>query len=235
MMEPLRRAIQGLGMRVLVVDGDAAARRRLVRLLAELGHERVAEALDWEQALEQARAQESELVLLNLPMPGHDGFWIAKKLEEMQLESRVVFVTARDEYALEILEREGRDYLLKPVQREELALVLEAGEDFHLVHKENRRQRLLVKDIWFFMASAEMVMAFDGKDEYPLEMSLKQLQQRYGERFVRIHRNYLVDCHRIERLDRDRLGGTRLWLRGYDRPLPVSWRQVSRVRAAMNC
>lgn len=222
-------------MRVLVVDDDTVARRRLVHLLGELGHEQIEEALDWEQALEQAREQASELILLDIAMPGHDGFWIAKKLQEMQLETRVVFVTARDEYALEILERDSHDYLLKPIQRESLALALEAGDDFHLAHKDKERHHLLIKDIWFFKADGKLVLAFDGMDEHPIEMSLKQLQQSYGERFVRIHRNYLVDCHRMERLDRDRLGGIRLWLRGYDRPLPVSWRQVSRVRAAMNC
>ena len=222
-------------MRVLVVDEDAKARHRLIRLLAELGQEQVAEAMDWEQALERAREQDSELVLLDMAMAGHDGFWIAKKLQEMQLDSRVVFVTGRDEYALQMVEREGHDCLLKPVQREELALVVEAGEDFHLLHKENLRQRLFVKDIWFFKNSGKLVLAFDGVEEHPIEMPLKQLQQSYAERFVRIHRNYLVNCHRMERLDRDRLGGIRLWLKGYDRPLPVSWRQVARVRAAMNC
>ncbi|MDH5184961.1 MAG: LytTR family DNA-binding domain-containing protein [Gammaproteobacteria bacterium] len=232
-------------MRVLVVDDDAAARRRLVRLLGELGQERVAEALDWEQALEQAREQEPELVLMDMAMPGHDGLWITKKLGEMQLESRVVFVTAQDEYAVEIMEREKYDYLIKPVQREELEYFLNAeadektglasDEEYHSVRKGKEQQRLLVKDIWFFKTDGKLVLAFDGMDEHPIELSLKQLQQRYGERFVRIHRHYLVDCHRIERLDRDRLGGTRLWLRGYDRPLPVSSRLVLRVRSAMSC
>jgi len=226
-------------MGVLVVDDEAAARTHLVGLLKALGFEPVSEAMDWEQALERARELEPELVLLDMTMPGHDGRWIARKLQEMQLQARVVYVVAADEYAVAPLQQEALDYLYKPVNKDDLMAVLagthSATEQLHAIADGQAPQRIALKDIWFFEQEDELVLAFDGIEKHPVGLSLKQLMQACGDRFIRIHRRYLVDCHHIERLERDRLGGTHLWLRGYDQPLPVSLRMVARVRAAMHC
>ena len=78
-------------------------------------------------------------------------------------------------------------------------------------------------------------LAFDGLEEHIVNATLKELEAQYGERFIRIHRGYLVNCKHIDRLEYDVLGRVRLWLKGYDQPLPVSRRLAARVRAAMHC
>jgi two-component system response regulator AlgR len=231
-------------MRVLVVDDEAPARHRLVRMLEELGHQVVGEAPDGERALNAVRECDPEVVLLDIAMPGMDGMTVAQKMKEMQVGSAVVFVTAHDEFAVEAFEREALDYLLKPVKKTRLEQALErvarhetgsAPEPTHVVKHGRGIRRLALSDIWFFKAEDKIVMAFDGLQEHIVDATLKELEQQYGERFIRTHRSYLVNCKHIERLENDVLGGVRVWLKGYDQPLPVSRRLAARVRAAMHC
>jgi two-component system response regulator AlgR len=232
-------------MRVLVVDDEAPARRRLGRLLEELGHQVVGEAADGERALNTVRECDPEVVLLDIAMPGMDGMTVAKKMKEMQVDSAVVFVTAHDEFAVEAFERDALDYLLKPVKKARLEQALErvakreAGaapeEPIHVVKHGKGVRRLALKDVWFFKAEDKIVTAFDGLQEHIVNATLKELEQQYGERFIRTHRAYLVNCKHIDRMENDVLGGVRVWLKGYDQPLPVSRRLAARVRAAMHC
>jgi two-component system response regulator AlgR len=231
-------------MRVLVVDDEAPARHRLVRQLRELGHEVVGEAPDGERALNAVREEDPDVVLLDIAMPGMDGMTVAQKMKEMQVDSAVIFITAHDEFAVEAFEREALDYLLKPVKRDRLQQALQraarheaagAPEPTHLVRHGKGVRRLALNDIWFFKAEDKIVMAFDGLQEHIVDATLKELEQQYGERFIRTHRSYLVNCKHIDRLENDVLGGVRVWLKGYDQPLPVSRRLAARVRAAMHC
>ena len=116
-------------MRVLIVDDEPAARRRLVSLLAEmtemtgLGVEVVGEAGSGVEALELVAALRPDLVLLDIAMPEVDGFDVARHLAEPR--PLVVFQTAYAERALEAFEHEALDYVVKPVTRERLARAVE--------------------------------------------------------------------------------------------------------------
>jgi two-component system LytT family response regulator len=111
-------------MRVLVVDDEAPARGRLVRLLAAVPDVSVVgEAEDGEQAVERIASLEPQLVLLDIRMPRLNGFGLVHAMgDEMPL---TVFCTAYDEYALQAFEARAIDYLLKPVQPERLAAALD--------------------------------------------------------------------------------------------------------------
>lgn len=99
-------------MRVLVVDDEAPARRRLSRMLARLpGIEVVGEAVDGGEAIERARSLSPDLVLLDIDMPGLDGVAVAERLRG----TAVVFTTAHAEHAARAFELRAIDYLLKPV------------------------------------------------------------------------------------------------------------------------
>lgn len=231
-------------MRVLIVDDEVPARHRLRRMLEELGHQVVGEAGDGEIALNAVRDKDPDVVLLDIAMPGMDGMEVAQKMREMQVDSAVVFVTAHDEYAVEAFEREATDYLLKPVKRSRLEQALAravrhetaaAPEPTHVVRHGKGIRRLALNEVWYFKAEDKIVLAFDGEQEHIVDATLKELESQHGERFIRTHRAYLVNCKHIDRLENDVLGGVRVWLKGYDQPLPVSRRLAARVRAAMHC
>ncbi|MGD9146704.1 MAG: response regulator, partial [Anaerolineae bacterium] len=108
-----------MAIRTLIVDDEAPARERLKRYLANLeGVEVIGEARDGVLAVEMIEAQSPELVLLDIQMPGLDGFGVIEALED---PPAIIFVTAYDQYAIRAFEVHALDYLLKPFSRERLA------------------------------------------------------------------------------------------------------------------
>jgi len=79
--------------------------------------ETVGEAKDGARAVEMIEALSPDLVLLDIQMPGLDGFEVIEALKDPPL---VIFVTAYDEYAIRAFEINALDYLLKPFSRERL-------------------------------------------------------------------------------------------------------------------
>ena len=100
-------------MRVLIVDDEAAARRRLSIMLDDLDVEVVGQAANGVEALELVSERRPDVLLLDISMPEVDGFDVARHLSDPK--PLIVFQTAHDEHALEAFEHEAVDYLVKPV------------------------------------------------------------------------------------------------------------------------
>ena len=114
-------------MRILIVDDEAPARERLKRYLASIeGVKVIGEAKDGLQAVEMIEAQLPELVLLDIQMPGLDGFGVVDALED---PPAIIFVTAYDQYAIRAFEIHALDYLLKPFSRQRLAKALDHARE----------------------------------------------------------------------------------------------------------
>jgi DNA-binding response OmpR family regulator len=114
--------------KVLVID-DEAPIRLLCRVNLEAEKMDVVEAADGEQGLELARSENPDIVLLDVMMPGMDGWQVAERLFESQETSQIplVFLTARAELRDRArgLELGGVDYITKPFNPVELASVVE--------------------------------------------------------------------------------------------------------------
>ena len=112
-------------MRVLVVDDEAPARSELLHLLG--AHEGVAadEAPGAAEALARVRDASYDAIFLDIEMPGLTGLDAAALVRAGSSPPAVVFVTAHAEYAVEAFAVEAFDYLLKPVDPERLARVVE--------------------------------------------------------------------------------------------------------------
>ncbi len=138
-------------LRIFVVDDEPPARERLKKLLDEISAdvdlEVVGEAADGVEAVEKLSKTEVDLVLLDIQMPGHDGFEVLDRLDP---ESRpvIVFTTAYDEYALRAFDANAVDYLLKPISSARLKIAVERasellGEPTSRLNAENDLARLL--------------------------------------------------------------------------------------------
>lgn len=211
-------------MRVLVVDDEAPARRRLVRMLGRLGGiEVVGEAADGEEALGLVRARAPQLLLLDIDMPEMDGLELA---EEPGLPP-IIFTTAHAEHALRAFEVAAIDYLLKPISRERLAEAIErararasappvaapaaspritarSGGTVHVVDATEITR--------FYAEDKVTVCAHEGR-ELLLDESLSALEQRLAAHgFFRTHRAELVNLAAVRALHSED-GSTRAELR----------------------
>lgn len=110
----------------LVVDDEAVARRRVLRLLGEREEiiTVVGECSGGLAALESIQALEPQLVFLDVQMPDLDGFEVLRRLDLDELPA-VIFVTAYDRYALRAFEASAMDYLLKPYTPERFTQALD--------------------------------------------------------------------------------------------------------------
>ncbi|WP_449358501.1 LytR/AlgR family response regulator transcription factor, partial [Alishewanella longhuensis] len=103
-------------MKVLLVDDSRLARLELRNQLKHCTDiEIVGEAADVSQALQQIADTSPDLLLLDIDMPGADGFQLLEQLAEQSTLPHVIFVTAFDQYALKSFDYHATDYLLKPV------------------------------------------------------------------------------------------------------------------------
>lgn len=108
---------------VLVVDDEPLARRRLQRMLSDCEGVRFAgAAADVEQARAMVRQLRPDILLLDIQMPGGDGFELLSALGDEA--PAVVFVTAFEHHAVRAFEVSAVDYLLKPVEPGRLALAM---------------------------------------------------------------------------------------------------------------
>ena len=236
-------------MKVLIVDDEPLARARLRELLAaQPGVEVVGEAADGHAALHACAAQSPDLVLLDIAMPGIDGLETARHLAAFEPRPAVVFCTAYDAHALSAFDAQAIDYLLKPVRAERLAAALERVRTFaagrgrpgeprptqrrtHLCARLRGSLRLIpIDDVRYLQADEKYVVVHHARGEDLIEESLKSLEEEFGERFVRIHRNCLVARHELVELRRAGDGHVQAVLRHGDHPLEVSRRCVAQLR-----
>jgi two-component system, LytTR family, response regulator len=115
----------GTVIRTIIADDERLAREKLRILLAsEPEIKVVAECQDGRQTLSELRKHSADLILLDIQMPGMDGFQVLNELsaEEMPV---VIFTSAYDQYAIRAFEAHALDYLLKPFDRERLHHAIE--------------------------------------------------------------------------------------------------------------
>src|SRR5690242_7563932 len=102
-------------VRVLIVDDEPPARKRLRALLADEPEvEVIGEAGSGTEAVTMIAAERPDLVLLDIQMPGLDGLGVIREIASHD-PPLIVFVTAHDEHAIKAFEVEAVDYVLKPV------------------------------------------------------------------------------------------------------------------------
>ena len=232
-----------MSYRVLVVDDEPLARQRLKRLLDE--HKDfacIAEAGDGQAAVDWLSQFRADLVLLDIQMPGLDGLQAAEKIRAQVNAPVIVFCTAFDDHALAAFDVDAADYLLKPIRKEDLTRALsrtaerlsrQVSGPAARTHISARTSQGLVltpvDDVLFFSADQKYVSMHHADGETLIDDSLKQLEEEFPQRFMRIHRSYLVASDRVQRLENTD-DGVILWLRGSDHPLPVSRRHAPGVK-----
>lgn len=244
-----------MSLKVLLVDDEALARMRLRDLLSDCidpATDVVGEAANSQQALELLGNIACEVVLLDIHMPGMDGLRLAQTIKALPHPPAVVFVTAHTEHALQAFDLDALDYLTKPVRRDRLQQALEKAHRWHLarqtaggdtgdhllIQDRGRVERVPVTEVVYLKAELKYVTVRTRERSHIYDGSLSDLETRYPDRFVRVHRNALVSRPSLRALERHHGGGTEAdgWevaLHGVDERLSVSRRQLPALREVL--
>lgn len=214
----------GKKITALIVDDEDLARlvvRELIQAHPEI--EVVAECTNGFEAVKAAAEHKPDLIFLDVQMPKLSGFDV---LELIGTETAVIFVTAYDQYAMRAFEVHAVDYLLKPIGRERFDAALERAKS-RLGNKmppaqelaaaarppKQYLERLVVKDgTRVTLIQAGKLDYAEAQDDYVALVSegRKHLKQQTiaglescldPERFVRIHRSYVVNFERVVRIE----------------------------------
>jgi len=108
-------------MRILVVDDEVRLTRHVASALTEADHDPVV-VHDGEAALQTARLSKFDLIILDVGLPGVDGFQVLRRLRALHISTRVIMLTARGELSDRVtgLQLGADDYLPKPFAMQEL-------------------------------------------------------------------------------------------------------------------
>ena len=243
-------------LKTLIVDDEALARSRMRTLLRDCtspAADVVAEASQGAEAQRHLAALALDLVLLDVHMPGVDGIEVARALRSRPDAPAVVFVTAHASHAVTAFDLDAVDYLTKPVRAERLQQALQKAERFLkerralqaetqvpetvLIQDRGRAERVPLSEVLYLKSEYKYLTVRTATRSHILDGSLNEFEERYPNRFLRVHRNALVARWAIRALEKYDDGedaeGWALRLDASPEPVAVSRRQLAAVREVL--
>ena len=201
---------------VCIIDDSRLARSEMWRLLADFDDIHISgEAANADQAFDIIKETDPDLLLLDIQMPGKNGFQL---LEELDSVPHVIFVTAYNEYAVRAFEVNALDYLTKPVHPERLNEALLKVRNSRINRPQSNEllqeeSRVFVKDgerCWFVRVGGIELIESNGNyaklyfdDVHPMiHKSLNYLENRLSpDLFFRANRSQIINLKRIKEVD----------------------------------
>ncbi|MBL1221324.1 response regulator transcription factor [Chryseobacterium sp. L7] len=159
-------------------------------------------------ALEYIQHHEADLIFLDIQMPEITGINFMKIVGE---KKKYILTTAYSEYALEGYEHNIIDYLLKPVSfdrfyksavkaRERFPETENKEDSYFFVKSSGQQHRINFSDILYIESIKDYVNIRTSNDEYIVLDTLKSLETQLSERFVRIHKSFIVNLDKTKNI-----------------------------------
>ncbi|WP_109833093.1 LytR/AlgR family response regulator transcription factor [Reichenbachiella versicolor] len=208
--------------RVLIVEDEPYIRKGLIELIELLDKDLViiGECGSVNEAIVVTNASKPDLIFLDINLPDGDAFDFIEKTNQMS--HRIIFTTAHEKYALKALKKGAIDYILKPVDIEELetavdkALASLASDNIKPAPKKKGNNKLILslQDSFQAIDLQELVYCMSDKGYttfYPINgkpviasKPLKEFEDRLlQEMFVRPHQSYFVNMNYVDRYDKN--------------------------------
>ena len=211
-------------LNAVIIDDEAKARRILESFVADYCKQLtiVGLAEDVVQGVKLIQKVKPDIVFLDIEMPGYNGFQLLDFFDEINFE--IIFVTAYSEFALKAFQVSAIDYLLKPLQIEQLVKAVEKVERIKGANNSNLRVNALKENIQNNKIKKIVVSASDGNlfinlddithlkadgsyvnifmvdgSKVLISKNIKDYENQLAEEdgFFRTHRSYLVNVKNI--------------------------------------
>ncbi|MBW0432047.1 DNA-binding response regulator [Leptospira yasudae] len=226
---------------VLIVEDEAPARELLRKYLEEWTSFKIdAVAGNGRQALEVLERKNFDLVFLDVNLPEKSGIQVLE--EKGKPAPALVFTTAYRDHALRAFEAGALDYLLKPYSRERFRETMTRVEEFLSVRKKGNKaeaylffresgilHRLSLSKLLYLTANGKKCVLHSTEKDHETPKLLGDLEEELpGDRFVRIHKKYILNLEYISGMKSNAGGGYEVFLNDEDETvLPVGREYVS--------
>lgn len=214
-------------LRVVIVDDEPNSREILVHLLKLDGNVTVmAKCQDIKEAYGAVEKYNPDLMFLDIEMPGGSGFELIEKLNETEFNPAIVFTTAYNQYAIKAIKHAAFDYLLKPVDLDDLNQTIQRYRDdienyrvkrkidnflsqfadFQKL-KFNMRNGAIFIDpleiVWCEASGSYTILHFQNRKDEIVSVPLKEVEIQLEKLpFFRISRSAIINLKYLSRIDR---------------------------------
>lgn len=208
----------------MIVDDEPLARSRMQRLLSGIDSvDIVGVVSNGLEAVSLSKSLQLDVIFMDIQMPKMTGIDAAREIISSAPSEppAIIFCTAYDQYAIQAFKVNAASYLLKPINQDELQKAIDQASKLNhfqlsAIHEEALErtslpikqgdviERLPFSDLFYFRAEGKYIVAGLGdKKEILVDYTLKDLEERCGEHFIRVHRNTLVNKSKLLKLNRD--------------------------------
>jgi serine phosphatase RsbU (regulator of sigma subunit) len=187
-----------LNARILIVDDQAANVLLLERMLRGAGYTSIESTTDPNKVCELHRKNRYALILLDLQMPGTDGFQVMEGLKEIEEDGYlpVLVITAQPEHKLRALQAGAKDFVGKPFDLAELRARVHNILEVRLLHLETKRYgKVLEETVRELEASREVIRLKNLEERKKLEQELalaQETQESLLPRFLPLFENFRI-------------------------------------------
>ena len=226
----------------VIIDDEAPSRDELKALLAEVPDvEIVGECANAIEGLSVIHRQKPDVIFLDIQMPRISGLEMVSMIDPCALP-RIVFVTAYDEHAIQAFEEHATDYLLKPIDPQQLEKTLDWLRSGHQPANRfpertaltqipcvarSRIQLIPLPEVEHIFTDISGVHVVTSERNGITELTLKVLQERTS--LIRCHRQYLVNPDQIAEIELLENGAAEIVMRSGNR-VPVSRRHFRELK-----
>jgi len=196
-------------MRILVVDDETLASKRVTRILNQLGYEDITVFNESDKAMESIAQNRYDIAFLDIQMPNITGIELANKILEYEPNTFIIFQTAYDEYAIEAFKVGGIDYIVKPTTNGNIQGALDKVKKYLQTTKEeskkligkrgNKIYLINLEDIYYIKADLdEIIIKIEEADVYVKKKIGQMSDLLSNKNFFRIHRSIIVNVDKIK-------------------------------------
>jgi two-component system LytT family response regulator len=198
-------------MNCLIVDDDELSRKTMEHFIHETAFLTLVKSCS--SAIEAANILAStkiNLIFLDVEMPVMNGIDLLKNFSD---HPQIILITSHKNYALEAFEYNVTDYLLKPVTYPRYLKAVKKAFEQHkdtplspnkediFVKVDSSLIKLSLKDILWLEAMGDYVAIVTAEKKYLVYSTMKRMEEKLPESFMRIHRSHIVNIHRISNID----------------------------------
>ena len=201
-------------MKCIIIDDDKVSRLVIEKYISRTDFLELEESFD--NAVDAANyfnnKKEVDLIFLDIEMPGMSGVEFLESLENLP---QIIIVSAKEKYALQAIQHDVTDYLLKPVVFSRFLKAVskanklfseeldkESSEGIFIKSSSSSFIRLFYDDILWIEAMENYVVIMTYNQKHTIHFTMKALLSKLpDDKFIRVHRSYIVNKNRIERID----------------------------------